>query len=108
MIKTMMGAAAIFLLSGGGAFAGGTLEKACLATGAASGNLCQCIQHVADVTLTHADQKRAAKFFVNPDRAQTARASDSQTAEAFWNRYSTFASTAETACAPTQDGNASG
>lgn len=102
------GAAAVLLVTGGGAWAAGTVERACLSTGSASDRLCQCIQDVANMTLTSGDQRRAAKFFVNPDKAQAARASDSQSAEAFWSRYSNFAVTAEAACSPAKDDSESG
>ncbi|MGB3147138.1 MAG: hypothetical protein WBA91_05195 [Paracoccaceae bacterium] len=79
--------------------AGGPVEKACRSTGSGSAPLCSCIQKAADMTLNGSDQRRAAKFFTNPDKAQQARADDSASAEAFWQRYSNFAAFAEDTCA---------
>ncbi|WP_284163500.1 hypothetical protein [Frigidibacter sp. SD6-1] len=80
------------------ALAGGTIDKACRATGRAGAGLCGCIQSVADQVLSRSDQRRAATFFADPDKAQEVRLSDSASAEAFWDRYAAFASTAEAVC----------
>ncbi len=86
---------------GGAASAGGAIEKACSASGrAASGAVCGCLQSVADQVLSGADQRKAARFFSDPDQAQAVRVSDSAAAEAFWNRYAAFASAAEASCSP--------
>lgn len=79
----------------------GPIEQACLRSGreAASRALCGCIQQVADRTLTNADQRRAAKFFSDPHRAQEVRQSDRTSEEAFWLRYKNFGATAEAFCA---------
>ena len=65
----------------------------------ASRSLCGCIQNVADVVLTYGDQRRAAKFFTNPQQAQDVRQSDRAADEAFWLRYKSFGDHAESYCA---------
>lgn len=102
MMKSLRaaGLAAAFLgLSGATALAG-PIEKACLKSdnGAANSSLCGCIQQVADWTLPGSDQRRAAKFFKNPDEAHSAWLSQSGKDDAFWERYETFGSTAEVWC----------
>ncbi|MCV2869644.1 hypothetical protein OEW28_13500 [Defluviimonas sp. WL0002] len=79
----------------------GPVETACLKSGSASASpaICTCIQYVADMTLSGSDQKMAAKFIKDPDRAQEIRTSDNAKHEAFWLRYKNFGETAETFCA---------
>ena len=79
----------------------GDIEKACLKSERAAGNraLCGCIQRAADVTLTNRDQKLAASFFAEPDKAEGVRRSDSRRNDAFWERYLAFGETAEAFCA---------
>ena len=87
---------------GGGAAHAESIERACLKSDrdAASRALCGCIQQVADMTLRPADQRRAASFFQDPEKAENARAADSATATAFWERYAAFGQQAEVFCAP--------
>ena len=94
-------AGAIFLVSIGGAPAlAGPIERACLESPrkAANGRLCDCIQRVADQTLSRSDQRQAAKFFRDPHRAQEIRQSDNRQHEAFWLRYKEFGSHAAAVC----------
>ncbi len=79
----------------------GTIERACLNSDrrGADRAVCGCIQQVADMTLRDGDQRRAAKFFSDPDRAQEVRASDRDADNAFWDRYKNFSTTAEAYCA---------
>jgi hypothetical protein len=56
------------------------------------------VQQAANRTLNGSDQARAAEFFADPEKAQSMRASDSRSANAFWDRYRNFTSTAETMC----------
>ena len=79
----------------------GVIERACLSSERASGNraLCGCIQSAADRTLTGSDQRTAARFFRDPDRAQQVRMSDRARDRAFWERYRAFGSYAERVCA---------
>jgi len=79
----------------------GPIESACLNSGrtAASRALCRCIDQVAAQTLTRADQRQAARFFRDPQRAQDVRMSKSDRDNAFWQRYRNFATAAESRCA---------
>lgn len=100
MKKILFGAAfavAVFPL----AALAGPIEGACLKSDrkAVSRSLCGCIQQVADMTLTGADQRRAAGFFRDPDQAQNVRMSKSDSDNAFWARYRSFGDMAEAYCA---------
>ncbi len=79
----------------------GPIERACLKSDrrAASPALCGCIQQAADMTLRAADQRKAARFFTDPDMAQQVRMSKSDADNQFWARYKNFGSTAEAFCA---------
>ena len=79
----------------------GPIQTACLQAGrgAASAGLCSCIQQVADITLGNSDQRRAAGFFKNPDKAQEVHMSKTRNDDQFWQRYSVFGQQAEMACA---------
>jgi hypothetical protein len=81
--------------------AAGAIESACLGSGrpAATRALCSCIDRVAAQTLTWSDQRQAARFFRDPQRAQDVRMSKSERDNAFWDRYRAFASAAEVQCA---------
>ena len=78
----------------------GPIERACLSSDRAAANraLCGCIQQAADATLTGSDQRRAAKFFKNPDAAHATWVSQSKSDDAFWERYKSFGTTAEAYC----------
>ncbi len=78
----------------------GPIDNACLNAGRSAANrqLCGCIQQVADMTLSRADQRRASGFFKDPHKAQEVRQSDRKSDEDFWLRYKSFASTAEAYC----------
>ncbi|AJE45586.1 hypothetical protein [Celeribacter indicus] len=78
----------------------GAIERACLQSDRAAGNrsLCGCIQQVADVTLSNRDQRQAAKFFKNPQKAQDIRQSDNRSHEEFWRRYKAFGDAASNFC----------
>lgn len=79
----------------------GPIESACNSSGRAAANraLCRCIQGAADATLTRSDQRRAARFFRDPDQAQQVRMSKSAADTAFWTRYRAFGDMAEAYCA---------
>ena len=89
------------LVLGAPAFAG-PIETACNRSARQSGNpaLCQCIQKVADATLAAPDQRRAAKFFTNPEKADKAWQSQSSGDDAFWARYKAFGAQAQEYCSP--------
>ena len=76
------------------------VETACLKSprDAANRPLCGCIQDVADLTLSKSDQRRAARFFTDPNEAQTVRQSDARRDEEFWDRYLKFGNYAQTYC----------
>ena len=76
------------------------IQNACLqsAREAVSYQLCGCIQSAADITLTRRDQRQAAKFFNDPQRAHDVRQSDPGTHESFWQKYERFGETAEAYC----------
>jgi hypothetical protein len=61
--------------------------------------LCDCIQQAADRTLSRAEQRRAARFFKDPDEAQQVRASKTDRDNEFWDRYRAFGEMAEAYCA---------
>jgi hypothetical protein len=77
------------------------IERACNKSDrdAANRSVCSCIQQVADASLSSADQRRAAGFFNNPDKAQDVRLSDTSRDDAFWARYMAFGEQAEAFCA---------
>ena len=78
----------------------GPIAGACLQSKrqAANAALCTCIQKVADVTLRAADQRRAATFFRDPDKAQQALVSKKRADDEFWARYKVFGAQAEQSC----------
>ncbi|WP_255613457.1 hypothetical protein [Pseudogemmobacter faecipullorum] len=78
----------------------GPIESACMRSDRKSANrtLCGCIQQVADMTLKGGDQRRAAKFFRDPDLAHTVWISQKPADDAFWDRYKQFGAMAEAYC----------
>lgn len=78
----------------------GPIESACNKAGrkASSRALCACIQDAADATLSRSEQKRAAKFFHDPHKAQETRQSDRASDERFWQAYKQFGATAQSYC----------
>lgn len=79
----------------------GPIERACMSSDrkSASPALCSCIQRVADMTLKSGDQRRAAKFFRDPQAAQDVRMSTRGADDEFWDRYRNFGNTAAAYCA---------
>jgi len=80
--------------------AAGPIETACNRSDrpAATRTLCRCIDDVARRQLTRAEQRRAARFFRDPDEAQRVRMSRSDTDREFWRRYRAWGEAAEAAC----------
>jgi hypothetical protein len=77
----------------------GPIERACMASDrGGSRSLCSCIQQAADMTLSGGDQRRAAKFFSDPERAHQTWVSQSASDDAFWDRYKQFGDAAEATC----------
>lgn len=94
------GVAISLSLFSGSAFAGGVIERACLQSDrkAVSRSVCGCIQDAADDTLRSSDQRRAAKFFSNPEKAQEVKLSKSRSDDEFWDRYKAFGAAAQAMC----------
>ncbi|MFN3721717.1 MAG: hypothetical protein ACK4VZ_01620 [Paracoccaceae bacterium] len=92
--------AAMFLTLSGGVASAGPIERACLQSDrkAATRPVCACVQQVADMTLRGPDQRKAAAFFKDPDRAQKVRMSKSDNDNDFWRRYKAFGEQAEAYC----------
>ena len=92
-------AALVLPLLSSAAFAG-PIERACLRSDrdAANRALCSCIQQAADMTLRSGDQRKAAVFFGDPDRAHETWMSKRASDDAFWERYKQFGATAEAYC----------
>ncbi len=103
MLKPLVlaAAAALFLPFSVTTASAGPIQSACLRSDrdAANRALCSCIQQVADMTLRGADQRRAAKFFADPDKANETWLSQRASDDAFWERYKAFGQTAEAYCA---------
>ena len=80
--------------------AAGPIQNACNTSNrpAANRSLCACIQQVANQTLSRADQREAARFFRDPQRAQDVRMSQRDRDNAFWQRYRAFGAAAEARC----------
>lgn len=78
----------------------GPIENACVRSdrGQAARALCRCIDSVAQTTLTRSEQRRAARFFSDPDRAQAVRMSKTARDNEFWARYRAFGASAEQYC----------
>jgi len=78
----------------------GPIQKACMASDRGGNrSLCSCIQEAADLTLSNSDQRKAAKFFKDPEEAHATWVSQSSSDDAFWERYKSFGQTAEAYCA---------
>lgn len=78
----------------------GPIETACLRTDRAQATraMCRCVDSVAQRTLTRAEQRRAASFFRDPQRAQDVRMSSNARDNEFWTRYRAFGAAAERTC----------
>ncbi len=102
-MKTMLKAAliaAILIPAGTYVVQANTISSACLKADrkAATRQLCGCIQQAADMTLSKRDQRTAATFFKEPQKAQDTRQSDNRAKEKFWKRYKEFADVAVAVC----------
>lgn len=95
------GLTALFFVMSVGMAHAGAIERACMQSDhkAVSRSVCSCIQQVADQTLGGSDQRRAAKFFGDPDKANDVWLSQNRADDAFWERYKLFGSQAEVSCA---------
>jgi len=101
MMKSITMAAALALVLPAGMALSGPIERACVSSDRAKGNraLCSCIQQAANSTLSGSEQRRAAKFFKDPDLAHATWVSQTKSDDAFWERYKSFGQTAEAYCA---------
>ncbi|MFC2966510.1 hypothetical protein [Acidimangrovimonas pyrenivorans] len=91
--------ATVVTLASAPALHAGPIEAACKNSDRpATAALCGCIQQAADITLRHSDQRRAARFFSDPHKAQEVRQSSSDRDNAFWDRYQNFGETAVAMC----------
>lgn len=99
-VLTALALSMLMVPSGTTAVTASAIERACNGSGrpAANRQLCHCVQRAADMTLTRADQREAARFFRDPQRAQDVRMSSSPRDNEFWRRYRAFAETAEALC----------
>lgn len=81
-------------------FSTGPVSKACLASDrkARNARLCGCIQTVANQSLSGSDQRKAAAFFKDPQRAHDTKMSKTASDDAFWERYEAFATRSEQSC----------
>lgn len=76
------------------------IERACMRSDrdAKSRQICGCIQQAANLTLAAPDQKLAASFYKDPQKAQDIRQSNKRSHERFWDRYKQYAEIATTFC----------
>lgn len=96
----LLAAAAVFFPVMSSVAVAGPIERACMASDQGGNrSLCGCIQQAADLTLSGGDQRRAAKFFKDPEAAHATWVSQSKSDDAFWDRYKSFGQTAEAYCA---------
>lgn len=81
-------------------FSTGPISKACMASDRQARNtrLCGCIQTVANQTMSGGDQRKASRFFRDPQRAQDVKMSKTSADDAFWDRYLIFSARAEQSC----------
>ncbi|WP_299784751.1 hypothetical protein [uncultured Marivita sp.] len=78
----------------------GPISRACLSSDrqARNSQLCGCIQTVANQSLSGADQRKASRFFKDPQRAHDVWMSQTPSDDAFWERYKVFAARSEQFC----------
>lgn len=78
----------------------GAIERACRQSdrSAASPSLCNCIQKVANRSLTRSERKTVSKWFADPHQAQVVRQSSNHSDERLWERYKAFGDHATRSC----------
>lgn len=78
----------------------GLINKACMESGRAraTAETCDCIQKVANQTLSRKHRRTAAKLFSDPHRAQEIRQSDRRSHEMFWEKYRAFGDAVAKTC----------
>lgn len=84
-------------------FATGPIHRACVSANRkeATPSRCGCVQAVADQSLSASDQRRGAKMFKDPHKAQETRQSDNPSDERFWLAWKAFGQNAAAACSST-------
>lgn len=99
-MRSILFASSLIMASATAALAG-PIENACIDSPRAKGDraLCSCIQQAAERTLSRSEQRRAARFFKDPDEAQQVRMSKSDRDNEFWANYRNFGELAEAYCA---------
>lgn len=97
-ILTLAALAALFLTTAPAL--AGPIDRACMSSPRQqkSAQLCRCIQQAADRTLSRGEQRKAARFFSDPHKAQEVRQSNKPSDSSFWKRYRGFGDTAEAMC----------
>ena len=97
-VAAMAALASVFL---GSVAIAGPIERACNKSDrkAATRSMCDCIQRVADSTLSNGDQRRAVAFFKDPEKAHKVWMSKTRSDDDFWDRYKAFGAKAEAICA---------
>lgn len=80
--------------------AAGFIGNACLKANRPSSSraLCDCIDRVAKQEMTRQQQKKAARFFSDPHKAQQVRQSDRPSDEKLWQSYKAFSQKATKTC----------
>ncbi|QFS81783.1 hypothetical protein FIU97_03245 [Roseivivax sp. THAF40] len=81
-------------------FATGPIYSACMASDRKARNraLCGCVQASADATLSGGDQRRASRFFRDPQEAHDVKYSQTPRDDAFWDRYENLVDRSERYC----------
>jgi len=99
-MRTAIFSSLVLVTMAGSAPASDLIRKACLksARPAVTARLCTCIQRVADQRLERGEQRLAASFFLNPQKAQRIRQSANARNAVFWQRYRQWGDAAEKAC----------
>lgn len=94
------GLVALTLAGCGAGGASGPIGRACMEGGRQAANpaLCSCVQRVADQTLSGAEQRRGARFFSDPQRAQDMRQAGDPASSEAWRRWRAFANRATEVC----------
>jgi hypothetical protein len=80
----------------------GPIGEACLRSDSPARNrpLCACIDGIAGMHLSGSDQRRAARFFRDPELAERTQLSDTPRDDAFWERWVAYGDAAAAACGP--------
>ena len=99
LLTAALCAATLSVIAPAGAGAG-AIERACRQSdrNAASPGLCNCIQKVANRSLTATERKTVSKWFSDPHQAQVVRQSSNRSDERLWERYKLFGEHAARSC----------